>query len=182
MLVITVRSLTRGASETLLSEWGVTFFGLMYVAWPLAHLFLVRDLRPQGQSITFLLFAMIWVEDIVAYVVGTRFGRKPIAPSISPKKTWEGTIAGLIGAMVTAEGFQATVLKTQLGLPEALFLGFAVGLLAFASDLSESLLKRAAGQKDSSSLLPGHGGVLDRFDSFLLTVPLYYYYWAFVKH
>jgi putative membrane protein insertion efficiency factor len=85
-------------------------------------------------------------------------------------------------AMMVAVGFQTTALRTQLKLPEALFLGLAVGILAFASDLSESLLKRAAGQKDSSSLLPGHGGVLDRFDSFLLTAPLYYYYWAFLKH
>jgi phosphatidate cytidylyltransferase len=182
ILALAVRSLTRGPSETLLSEWGVTFFGIMFVAWPLGHLFLIRDLRPQGQTITFLLITIIWVSDIVAYVVGTQLGRRPIALSISPKKTWEGTIAGLIAAMMVAVGFQTTALRTQLKLPEALFLGLAVGILAFASDLSESLLKRAAGQKDSSSLLPGHGGVLDRFDSFLLTAPLYYYYWAFLKH
>jgi phosphatidate cytidylyltransferase len=182
IVALAIRSLSRGPSETLLSEWGVTFFGLFYVAWPLAHLLLIRDLRPEGQWITFLLFVLIWAEDIVAYIVGSRWGRKLIAPRISPKKTWEGTIAGLIAALMVSAGFQATLLKQQLALPEALGLGLVTGVLAFLSDLSESLIKRAAGVKDSSPLLPGHGGILDRFDSFLLTAPLFYYYWAFLKH
>ncbi len=182
VVTIALRSLIRGPTETLLSEWGVTFFGIIYVAWPLAHLLLIRDLRPQGQLATFLLFVLIWVEDIVAYLIGTQWGRHPIAGNVSPKKTWEGTIAGLIAAVAVAAGFQATVLRQQLRLPEALILGLIVGILAFFSDLSESLLKRSAGVKDSSPLLPGHGGILDRFDSFLLTAPFYYYYWAFLKH
>jgi phosphatidate cytidylyltransferase len=182
VVALIVRSIMRGPSETLLSEWGVTFFGVMYVAWPLAHLVLIRDLRPQGQSATFFLFVLIWAEDIVAYIVGMQFGRHLIVPNISTKKTWEGTIAGLIAAMGVAAGFQATLLRQQLRLPEALILGAILGVLAFASDLSESLLKRGAGVKDSAPLLPGHGGILDRFDSFLLTAPFFYYYWAFLKH
>jgi phosphatidate cytidylyltransferase len=182
IIALAFRSLSRGPSETLLSEWGVTCFGLFYVAWPLAHLLLIRDLRPEGQAVTFLLFVLIWAEDIVAYLIGMRWGRHPIAPAISPKKTWEGTIAGLIGAVGVAVGFQQTVLRQQLHLTEAVGLGLATGILAFASDLSESLLKRTAGVKDSSLLLPGHGGILDRFDSFLLSAPFFYYYWAFLKH
>lgn len=182
LIAIVIRSLMRGSTETALSEWGVTFFGLFYVAWSLGHLLLIRDLRPQGQAVTYLLFSLIWVEDIFAYFVGVRWGRHRIAEHISPKKTWEGTISGVIGAMIVAGVFQATLLKQVLRLPEALILALITSLLAFASDLGESLLKRGAGVKDSSPLLPGHGGILDRFDSFILATPFFYYYWAIFKH
>ena len=182
VIVLALRSILRGPTDTLLSEWGTTFYGVMFVAWPLAHLLLIRDLGPQGLAATFFLFVRIWAEDSVAYIAGTRWGRHPIAGHVSPKKTWEGTLAGLAAAVGVAAGFQATLLKQDLHFTEALLLGLTVGVLAFASDLSESLLKRVAGMKDSSPLLPGHGGILDRFDSFLLTAPVFYYYWAFVKH
>jgi phosphatidate cytidylyltransferase len=182
LIVIVVKSLFRGPADTSLSEWAVTFFGVFYVAWSLGHLLLLRDLRPQGLPATFLLFAMIWTEDICAYFVGVKWGRHLIAQQISPKKTWEGTIFGVIGAMAVAALFQLTVLRSYLRLPEALALALVTSVLAFASDLGESVLKRGAGMKDSSPLLPGHGGVLDRFDSFILTAPVYYYYWAFLKH
>lgn len=182
IVVLCVRSVLRGPTETLLSEWGVTLLGVMYVAWPLAHIVLIRDLRPQGLAAAFLLFTMIWAEDIVAYIVGSKWGKHLIAEPISPKKTWEGTIAGLIAAVLVAIVFQATVLRQDLRFVEALFLAISIGILAFISDLSESLIKRVAGMKDSSTILPGHGGLLDRFDSFLLTAPFFYYYWAFIKH
>lgn len=182
LVAIVFVSLLRGPSETLLAEWSVTFFGIFYVGWSLAHLLLIRDLRPGGQSIAFFLFSLIWAEDIVAYWIGTRWGRHLIAEHISPKKTWEGTFAGLLAAAGVGVVFQATLLKSHLRLPEAVILAVITALLAFASDLGESLLKRSAGVKDSSTLLPGHGGILDRFDSFLLTAPFFYYYWAFFKH
>jgi len=182
MVLIVARSLAKGPADTSLSEWGVTLLGIFYVAWSLSHLLLMRDLRPGGREITFLLFALIWAEDITAYFVGVRWGRHPIAPSISPKKTWEGTLAGLIAAAGVASIFQMSVLRPYLRLPEAMGLAIVIGTLAFISDLGESVLKRGAGIKDSSRLLPGHGGVLDRFDSFLLAAPFYYYFWAFLKH
>ncbi len=182
MAVLILRSLWKGPEETSLSQWSVTFFGVFYVAWSLGHLLLIRDLRPQGQAVTLLLFILIWVEDVCAYWVGTRWGTHLIAERISPKKTWEGTIAGLLAAAVVAVLFQMTILRPQLNGPEAVLLGLVTGFLAFASDLGESLLKRSAGVKDSSLLLPGHGGILDRFDSFILTAPFFYYFWAFLKH
>jgi len=182
LLAIVIRSLLRGPAETTLSEWGVTFFGIFYVAWSLSHLLLLRDLRPEGENATYLLFFLIWAEDICAYWIGVRWGRHPIAEKISPKKTWEGTLAGLLAAMAVAAFFERTLLRSSLGMPEALGLGLITGLLAFASDLGESMLKRGAGVKGSSVLLPGHGGILDRFDSFILTAPFFYYYWALVKH
>jgi phosphatidate cytidylyltransferase len=182
MILIVCRSLAKGPADTSLSEWGVTFLGMFYVAWSLSHLLLIRDLRPGGREITFLLFALVWVEDTAAYFIGVRWGRHKIAQSISPKKSWEGTVAGLLAVSGVALVFQMSVLKPYLRQSEAVGLAVLVGILAFISDLGESILKRGAGIKDSSHLLPGHGGVLDRFDSFLLTTPFFYYYWAFLKH
>jgi phosphatidate cytidylyltransferase len=182
LVVIVCKSLTRGPADTSLSEWSVTFMGVFYVAWSLSHLLLIRDLRPGGRNITYMFFALIWAEDIMAYFIGSRWGRHKIAEAISPKKSWEGTIAGLAAAITVAVAFQATLFKHDLKVTEAAGLALLVGLLAFISDLSESVLKRGASAKDSSQILPGHGGVLDRFDSFLLTAPFYYYYWAFLKH
>jgi phosphatidate cytidylyltransferase len=182
LLYFVIRSLKRGPSDTLLSTWSVTFFGVFYVAWSLSHLLLLRDLRPFGMEVTFMLFLMVWAADVAAYFVGMRWGKHAIAPKISPKKTWEGLAGGLVAAGIIALCFQMKVLKSVLSVSEALMLAIVFGLLAFLSDLSESLLKRSAGVKDSSLLIPGHGGFLDRFDSFLLTTPLFYYYWAFIKH
>ncbi len=182
LFVVIVRSLMRGPSDTSLSEWSVTLFGIIYVAWSLSYLLLIRDLQPQGQAATFLLFALIWSADIAAYVIGSRWGRHVIAPATSPKKTWEGTIAGILAAVVVALLFQKTLLKSSLSPLEAVILGSLTAVVAFVSDLGESMLKRGAGAKDSSPLLPGHGGILDRFDSFILSAPFFYYYWAFVKH
>ena len=182
IVAVVVRSFWKGPADTTLSEWAVTFFGLFYVAWSLSHLLLLRDLRPHGVVLTFFLFVLIWVADSVAYAVGSRWGKRHIAEAISPKKTWEGTIGGLVGAMGVGVLFQMTALKQTLRLPEALFISAVIGLVAFASDLGESMLKRGAGVKDSSTVLPGHGGILDRFDAFILSAPLFYYYWAFLKH
>jgi phosphatidate cytidylyltransferase len=181
MIAIVLRSLVKGPADTSLSEWGVTLLGVFYVAWSLSHLLLIRDLRPGGREITYMLFAMIWAEDTLAYMVGMRWGTHPIAKSISPRKTWEGTLAGLVAAAGVALLFQVGLLRTQLRMGEAVILALIVGVLAFVSDLGESVLKRGAGIKDSSHLLPGHGGVLDRFDSFFLAAPFYYYFWAFLK-
>lgn len=182
LAVLIVRSLWKGPADTTLSEWAVTLFGIFYISWTLGHLILLRDFRPKGDVITFYLFAMIWVADVTAYLVGTRIGKRKIAEAISPKKSWEGTMAGVVGAIVVGVLFQLTALRTMLSLPEAMLLSLVMGILAFWSDLGESMLKRGAGVKESSLLLPGHGGILDRFDSFLLTTPLFYYYWAFFKH
>jgi len=182
LLLVVLRSLAHAPTDTSLSEWSVTFFGVIYVAWSLSYLVLLRDLRPQGQAATYLLFSMVWVEDVSAYAVGSRWGRHAIAPHISPKKTWEGTIAGIVAAAGVAALFQRTVLRSALRLPDVLALAVVTAALAFFSDLGESVLKRGAGAKDSSPLLPGHGGILDRFDSFILAAPFFYYYWAFAKH
>jgi phosphatidate cytidylyltransferase len=118
-----------------------------------------------------LLLAVVstWAADIGAYVIGSVAGKRKIAPRISPGKTWEGTVGGFGAAAVAVLGISALF---GLGRPEAAIAAVAIGPLAFTGDLLESLVKRRAGVKDSGSLFPGHGGLLDRVDSVLAVAPL----------
>jgi phosphatidate cytidylyltransferase len=100
---------------------------------------------------------------------------------VSPKKTIEGAIGGVLTGVLTAMGCQALFLRDGMGLAEAAVLGLVIAVVSQFSDLAESLLKRDVGVKDSANLLPGHGGMLDRFDSFLFTAPLFYYYLTIFK-
>lgn len=182
ILALVIQGLVKGPSNGRVSEWSVTLFGMLFVSGALAHLILLREMRPMGQMATFLLFGIVWAADTCAYTVGMRWGKHPLAASISPKKTWEGLAGGLVGAIFVALLFHACYFKAALGIPEAIGLAAVMTIIALASDLAESLIKRGADAKDSSNLLPGHGGLLDRFDAFLLAAPFYYYYWAFFKH
>ena len=122
-----------------------------------------------------LLFVAVWVTDSAAYFTGMAIGKNKLAQVLSPKKTWEGAIGGFLGAFATVFVARALFFHGQLSLPLALGLGVLVGVVGQASDLCQSLVKRASGVKDSASLLPGHGGLFDRMDSFLLLAPVYYY-------
>lgn len=150
----------------------VTILGMIYVGWFFSYIIFVRSLTEHGGYLFFLLFT-VWAMDMMSYLAGKYFGRTPLAPSISPKKTWEGSVAGFIICLLAAAIFSWTA---QLEIWHALTLGVLIGVFGQLSDLIESLIKRDAGAKDSSDLLPGHGGVLDRIDSFILTAPLLYYY------
>jgi phosphatidate cytidylyltransferase len=160
-----------------------TLSGVIMVAFFIGHLLLIRDLkfaagegfRPVGRTFIFFLLTIIWIVDTGAWWVGRSFGRFRMAPMISPKKTWEGAIGGTLMAALAGWIFRQMFLKEALGPIEALFYGFVIAVTAQISDLVESLMKRSFGVKDSSSLLPGHGGILDRFDSFIFSAPLFYY-------
>ncbi len=148
---------------------GVTVLGPLYVA-----LFAALDLLrrfPDGLGWTFLVVVSVWVADSAAYFGGRRFGRRALAPPISPKKTWEGAWSGEAGGILAA-----LVVAAIAGLPllPAALVGALPGTVGLVGDLSESALKRAAGVKDSGTLLPGHGGVLDRFDAMLFVAPVAY--------
>ncbi|MBN3033138.1 MAG: phosphatidate cytidylyltransferase [Candidatus Saganbacteria bacterium] len=150
----------------------VTILGMVYVGWFLSYLFFIRSLTEHGGYLFFLVFT-VWAMDIAAYLAGRVFGHTPLMPSVSPKKTWEGALAGFVVCLIAAAIFSQTA---QLAIGHALILGALIGIFGQISDLIESLIKREAGAKDSSDLIPGHGGVLDRIDSFVLTAPLMYYY------
>ena len=132
-------------------------------------LYFLRTLSGSDPSVPLLIaiFA-VWAADVAAYAVGSSFGKRKIAPAISPGKTWEGTIAGFLAAAAVV---LAVVAPTGIFVWAALA-AVTIGPVAFAGDLLESWLKRRAGVKDSGTLLPGHGGVLDRIDSLLAVGPL----------
>ncbi|MBI4051754.1 MAG: phosphatidate cytidylyltransferase [Elusimicrobia bacterium] len=162
-------------SERSLERVGLSLLGILLIAWTLSHLFLLRDLRPFGEELTYLLVLSIWIMDSAAYFIGTLFGKRKLAASISPGKTWEGTVAGFLTAIAISYGFCSFFLSGTFSPHKAVLLGLLIGVFGQISDLAESIVKRSVGVKDSSHLLPGHGGVLDRFDSFLFTAPLLYY-------
>ena len=152
-----------------LERMALTLLGVFMVSWCLFHLVALRGLKPDGMALTFLLIVTVWVMDTAAYFFGKSMGRRQLS-TISPKKTWEGAAAGFISAIGTA----VLVAKFSGGLIapwNAAVAGLLIGVFGQLSDIAESMLKRAVGAKDSSSILPGHGGILDRFDSYIFLAP-----------
>ena len=151
-------------------------FGLAWIAWPLGHALLIA-LLPNGRDLLLYLVLTLVLNDSIAYFAGTFLGRHLMAPAISPKKTWEGSLGGMAGGALG--GVVGVLLMTGGSWhPEGLWyvlLGVPLALLGQAGDLLESLFKRYCGVKDSGFFLPGHGGFLDRLDVFLLAVPFLYY-------
>jgi phosphatidate cytidylyltransferase len=129
---------------------------------------------PDALTLTFLVMACIWAADIGAYTMGKIFGRTRLS-EISPKKTVEGAIFGVIGSLVVAE-FGSWYLSLPVWQLSGLLLGILIGITSLLGDLTESMMKRDAGVKDSGQLIPGHGGILDRTDSYVFTAPLVYYF------
>lgn len=154
------------------SSIAVTVFGALYLSFPLNYIYLIR--AQKGAFALYFLFAVIFIGDSGAYFVGKPFGRRKMTPIASPHKTWEGSVAGLFSAGLGALAAQQLLLR-DITLWKALLCGILVHAAAQVSDPLESLFKRAAGVKDSSNALPGHGGFLDRIDSFILAAPLFYY-------
>jgi phosphatidate cytidylyltransferase len=156
-----------------ISKLGVTLFGILYIAFLLSHVALIRKMDA-GNRWTLFLIATVWGGDICAFVIGSRIGRHKLYPKISPKKTVEGLGGALLGSVLIGLVFKALFLP-QLTPGTCVMLGVGTGFLGQLGDFSESMLKRSAQVKDSGSLLPGHGGILDRLDSFLFTSPFLYH-------
>lgn len=160
----------------------VTVFGVFYVAWLGSHLVLIRELPVlkgmeyrYGYYFVIMIFALTWCYDTGAYTIGRLFGKHKLFPSISPGKTVEGALGGLVFSIAGILIVRQT-LVTFLGIYEAIGLAFMASIIGQLGDLVESMLKRDVKIKDSSGAIPGHGGVLDRFDSLLFTAPVIYYY------
>jgi len=156
---------------------GISSSALLLVAFPLS--FAVRLHGDPNQGPRLLLFALVltWAADTTAYFVGRAIGKHPLAPHISPKKTWEGSIGSMIGSLIVAYAFSFWILIPLIHLLIMAVLGNIAGQMG---DLLESAYKRSAGVKDSGGLLPGHGGVLDRIDALLFAAPVLWY--ALVVH
>lgn len=148
-----------------------TFFGICYVALTLSLLYEIRYAVPEdGRRYVLLLFLVIWADDIFAYLVGRSLGKHLIFPRVSPKKTVEGSSGGLLGSLLVAWAFTHWFWQTA-DLKSVMILALIVAVAGQLGDLAESALKRGANVKDSGTLLPGHGGMLDRIDSLLFGVP-----------
>jgi phosphatidate cytidylyltransferase len=158
-----------GPAPDTLRRWGAAAGAWLLVAFFLGHAVWVRR---HGISPVLFLLGVVWAGDTAAYYTGRTFGSSPLAPAVSPKKTLEGSAGGLVASAAVA-GALTVLLPVPHSLVGGLLLGMALNLVAQTGDLLESLLKRCAGVKDSGSLFPGHGGVLDRVDGFLPTLPLY---------
>lgn len=173
-LVLTITgTLTLGINY---SDVVVTFAGIIYIPFLMGSLIIIRDGQlaqfdelNDGRWLVICIWGALWMSDTAAYFGGKKFGRNRVAPHTSPKKTWEGSITGFIGSILFVLLWWRLGLA---GLDTALAIGLAAGLGGQIGDLFESKLKREAGVKDASNFLPGHGGVLDRFDSTLIAAPL----------
>jgi phosphatidate cytidylyltransferase len=126
-----------------------------------------------GGGMLLYLFSLVWIADIGAYFSGRKFGKHKLAPTISPGKTWEGLVGGLLANLVWIISVYQLSSGWGLGLPQFLLISLATSLISVVGDLFESILKREAGVKDSGKLLPGHGGVLDRVDSVIAAAPIF---------
>lgn len=155
------------------SDTASTVFGALYTGFALAHLVLMRSLD-SGAELVVITMASVWAMDVFAYLVGSTMGTHPLAPHISPKKSWEGFIAGTIGT-VAAWGVGWLVIGSPLPLWAFLLTGAIASAAALFGDLVESRMKREVQVKDSGRLLPGHGGFLDRFDSMIVVSVVVYY-------
>ncbi|MCE5254769.1 MAG: phosphatidate cytidylyltransferase [Actinomycetia bacterium] len=157
----------------LVGRMAMTAFGVVWIPLGFAYVLLLRDLE-HGMALTILLFACTILSDTLAYFVGSAVGRHKMAPHISPKKSVEGAVGGLVGAVVAA--LIVRIYSPWLPTREAIILGLIIGLVGQWGDLFESAFKRDFRVKDSGRLLPGHGGILDRFDSMLFAG--FSAYWA----
>jgi len=163
-------------------------FGLIYVALFFSFLILIRefplksglDYQIGGLWIIFL-FLCTWFSDILAYFIGTPFGKHKILPQVSPNKSWEGSFGGIIGALVAAIVSKCIFFK-EVSLLHLFFLSILISVFGQIGDFVESSFKRQASLKDSSNIIPGHGGILDRFDSLLFSAPLVYFYLTFILY
>jgi phosphatidate cytidylyltransferase len=160
--------------NTVVQHLTLLLFGLLYLPLLLGHLALLRGL-PFGREWIFLVLLIVMAGDTAAYFTGVSLGRRKLYPAISPNKSIEGALGGLAGslagALVARYGF-----FPLLTLPDCLILGLFLGVLGQLGDLFESMLKRSFGVKDSGTIIPGHGGMLDRLDSLLFAFPPAYYY------
>ena len=178
----------RSPLNRVLSDAAYSVFGIIYIGVPLTTLPLLSE-QENGPSLLLFLFFVVWAGDIAALYVGRAWGRRKLAPAISPAKTWEGSAASIVGSVLIAAllillagdlsrssiGNLSSLLSFPGSMATWLVLAAILNAAAQAGDLVESAIKRGAGVKDSGTLLPGHGGVLDRIDALLVAAPVLWY-------
>ena len=197
ILFIFIMQLYRRDVKTAISSISSTIVSIVYVAWLISHGILLRNIgnelvskygivlkkitmliqKPDymGLAYVVLVVAVTFLADTAAYFVGKSMSKHKLAPVVSPKKTWEGAIAGVVTAIITAV-LTKWIMAIKMDVLYISILGLLLGIFGILGDLSESLLKRDVNIKDSGTIFPGHGGVLDRLDSLMFNVPITYYF------
>ncbi len=174
LLITLARLFSSRPVEGAIEDVSVTFLGIYYVALLFAFQVAIR-MSADGKYWLVFMYLVIWASDTGAYYAGTNLGKHKLYPKISPQKSVEGLIGGVLAAMAAAHLCRVWFLPV-LTVKEATVLGFVLVVAGTLGDFVESLLKRSAGVKDSGNIIPGHGGVLDRMDSMLFAAPVLYYY------
>jgi phosphatidate cytidylyltransferase len=174
VLGLTVLTLsTRRPLVEALPSAGISSSALLLVAFPLSFVVRLHGMPTNGPRLLLFALSITWAADTTAYFVGRAIGKHPLAPHISPKKTWEGSIGGLLGSLLIAYAFHFWL---EMPIPHLLAMATLGNIAGQMGDLLESACKRSAGVKDSGGLLPGHGGVLDRIDALIVCIPVIWYY------
>ncbi len=187
LLFLIIMQFRRGENSGVIMDISTTIFGILYISWFLSFLIKIRYLTG-GIGLILAVIFITKLGDIGAYFIGSRFGRTPLIPRISPKKSVEGAVGGLIfsilGAFISRPFFPAfggiPPGRENVANLHLLFMGISLGILAQLGDLSESLMKRDCQVKDSGRILPGMGGALDFIDSLLFTAPAFYFYMSII--
>lgn len=188
ILFLLLYELFRDKSSAIINL-GTTLLGIFYIGLFSSTLIGIREMYSgfsyeyeNGGLLIISMMITIWMCDSAAYFLGTAFGKHRLFPRVSPKKSWEGAVAGFIFSIATMI-FMKTVLVDFITMNQAITIGIIVGSFGQLGDLIESLIKRDANVKDSSDIIPGHGGILDRFDSLLYSSPIVFLYFSlFVLH
>lgn len=178
MMLFTYEILTQKHNIT---EIAITLMGIAYIPFLFSHLLFIEKLE-YGNIILWLPFLTAWFTDTFAYFVGISIGKVKLCPRISPKKTVEGALGGIAGSVVlsTVAGLILSSFGTDIKIIHFIITGFLCGIASELGDLAASYIKRYTGIKDFGNIIPGHGGILDRFDSILFTAPIVYYYFVLV--
>src|SRR5688572_282217 len=172
---------SRKPLEDSLPSSAVAVLATTYVGMLTGSLIRLRHDFPEGWKLVFFLLLVVWLGDSGAYYVGKKFGKHKLSPRISPKKTIEGLAGGIAVSIIAAIVIHFTFFQ-NFPLHHAIIAGVILSVAGVVGDLAESMWKRSAAVKDSGTLLPGHGGFLDRFDSILFTAPILYCYWTLIVH
>ncbi len=176
LLFLIMMQFKRRENSGVIVDISTTLFGILYVSWFLSFLIKIRYL-PEGIGLLGAVLLITKLGDIGAYLIGVNFGKTPLIPRISPNKSVEGSLGGLLFSVLGAFIAKAFV---DFSYPHLLFIGILLGIIGQFGDLSESLIKRDCQVKDSGNILPGMGGILDQLDSLLFTAPVFYFYLSIV--
>lgn len=182
-ILLSVRMVMSSNTEGFLKNLAVLQYGLMTTVYALGYLGLLAIIpmkyNPQGGAVGLLFFILVFTvsNDFIQMFSGKTFGKHKIIPKVSPNKTWEGLIGGIIGSTILAVLMGRFLTPFSVG--QLVFLGASLSLFGFFGDVTMSAIKRDLGVKDTSTLIPGHGGILDRLDSLLFTAPLFFHYFAY---